>query len=116
MNGNTKLKGTLSAPPIAENIPSNSQWLSGEGAGSWFYIESANDAYQISRYSPSGKIECSGLFRVTNQIDLNLEIDFEFVHLSHCKSITIQQQGKVVKLERININYAFNPANTKSNS
>lgn len=109
MSGNTKLKGTLSAPPIAENIPSNSQWLSGEGAGSWFYIESANSDYLISRYSPSGKAECSGLFRVTNKTDLNLEIDFEFVHLSHCKNVTIQQNDQVVKLERIIIHSDFDP-------
>jgi len=110
MQRNSNLNSTLTPPPMAGNIPPNSQWLSGEGAGSWFYIESAEDAYQISRYSPSGKIECSGLFRVTNQTGLDLDIHFQFIHLSHCKSVSLQQQGKIVKMERVNTCSDYNPA------
>lgn len=110
MQDNSKLKSTLTAPAIPRNIPPNSQWLSGEGAGSWFYMESAKHDYIITRYSPTGKVECSGLFRITNQIDLDLDIPFQFIHLSHCKSVTLQQHVKIVKMERINI-VSINPIN-----
>lgn len=98
---NSKLNSTLAAPVLAENIPASSQWLSGEGAGSWFHIELAGKDYKISRYSPTGKIECSGLFRIANQIDFDIHVHFQFIHLSHCKSVSIQQQDQLVKMERI---------------
>ena len=102
MPSNSKLNSTLAAPEMAGNIPPKSQWLSGEGAGSWFYIEPAEQAYKISRYSPTGKLECSGLFRITNQTSFDLNFHFQFIHLSHCKSVTLQQQDKIVKMERMN--------------
>ena len=95
----SKLNSTLAAPALAENIPANSQWLSGEGAGSWFHIESAGKDYKISRYSPTGKIECSGIFKIVNQMEFDLSVRFQFIHLSHCKSVSIQQQGQLVKME-----------------
>lgn len=101
MPSNSKLSSTLTAPPLTGNIPPNSQWLSGEGAGSWFYIETAEQDYKISRYGPTGKLECTGLFRIINQTEFDLDTPFQFIHLSHCKSVSLQQQDKIVKMERI---------------
>lgn len=106
MRYNSKLNSTLASPSLAESIPSKSQWLSGEGAGSWFHIELAGKDYKISRYSPTGKIECTGLFRITNQIDFDIEVNFRFIHLSHCKSVSIQQHAQRIKMERINTDSA----------
>lgn len=92
---------TLSAPELAEGIPENSQWLAGEGAGSWFYIEPEAMAYRITRYSSEGKIECAGMFNTNSETDFDINAPFEFVHLSHCKSVTIRQNDQVLKFHRI---------------
>jgi hypothetical protein len=96
-----QLYTTLCAPAKAENIPDNSHWLAGEGAGSWFYIEMSGQDYRITRYNPEGKIECSGLFKLSNDTDFNINVLFEFVHLSHCKSVTISQMDQILKFHRI---------------
>jgi hypothetical protein len=92
---------TLDAPEKAENIPENSHWLAGEGAGSWFYIEQAENNYKVTRYSSAGKIECSGLFNLAGKTDFNINAPFEFVHLCHCKSVTIRQKDQILKFDRI---------------
>ncbi|MDP3468002.1 MAG: hypothetical protein Q8S11_06685 [Daejeonella sp.] len=92
---------TLSAPAKTESIPENSQWLAGEGAGSWFSIEIEGRDYRINRYNSEGKIECSGLFNTLPESDFNINAPFEFVHLSHCKSVTIRQMLKVLKFHRV---------------
>jgi hypothetical protein len=93
---------TLSPPEKTDCIPENSQWLAGEGAGSWFNIELSVKDYKITRYSPEGRIECSGLFNTLSESDFNITAPFEFVHLSHCKSVTIRQKDQVLKFHRIN--------------
>lgn len=92
---------TLSPPAKTDGIPENSQWLAGEGAGSWFNIELTVKDYKITRYSPEGRIECSGLFNTLKESDFNINAPFEFVHLSHCKSVTIRQMDQVLKFYRI---------------
>lgn len=95
-----KLHYTLEEPLKLDCIPKSSQWLSGEGAGSWFYITSFKDKFIITRYSPKGKIECSGIFEITNNIQFDINKPFKFIHLSHCKSVRILQNDKVVQMER----------------
>lgn len=92
---------TLSAPAMAQGIPENSQWLAGEGAGSWFNVELAGKEYRITRYSPEGKIECAGFFNILDQASFDINSSFEFVHLSHCKSVTIKQMDQIIKFQRI---------------
>jgi hypothetical protein len=93
---------TLCAPAMAQGIPENSQWLAGEGAGSWFMIELAGKEYRITRYSSEGKIECTGLFNILVEKNFDINSSFEFVHLSHCKSVTIKQMDQILKFHRIN--------------
>lgn len=102
MSVNNKLKFTLEAPPIPSSLPQNSQWLAGEGAGSWFHIkEEENLLFEITRHSAEGKIECTGQFEIKNNNALNLHKAYEFIHLSHCKSVNIRQGGFIVYMERI---------------
>jgi hypothetical protein len=98
------LMGILKAPAIPENLPSKVQWLAGEGAGSWFHVEKHNDLFMISRYDPEGKIECSGLFYILNEYNLDLRNTFEFTHISHCNKVMIKQNGKIIPLKKINSN------------
>jgi hypothetical protein len=97
------LKQTLPAPKLPKNLPESVQWLAGEGAGSWFYIESNSNEYEflIQRYSPNGDLECEGLFKYEDEkrsIDLNKP--FKFVHLSHCAFVNIRQDETTITLYR----------------
>jgi hypothetical protein len=89
------LKTTLSAPPRHPDIPEYAQWLSGEGAGSWFHIIKAGDLYAISRFGPEGNIECEGWFSPSDDSLFNIGEPFRFVHLSHCGKVQILQNGQV---------------------
>ncbi len=94
------LKSTLLAPKLPNNLPQTAQWLAGEGAGSWFSIQQAANNFEIIRYSPEGKIECKGLFNCENQSEFNIEKDYQFTHLSHCKTVRILQQNSTFVFER----------------
>ena len=73
------------------NIPGNAQWLSGTvGSGSWFSITDEKNKYRIKRFSPEGKLECDRIFTVDNSA-FNVDIDYQFTFLSHCKECTIIQ-------------------------
>ena len=73
------------------NIPDNAQWLSGiVGSGSWFFISLEKTKYRIQRISPEGKLECDRLFTV-DKSTFNLDTDYQFTFLSHCKECTIIQ-------------------------
>lgn len=95
------LNSTLPTPVRPENIPTNAQWLSGEGAGSWFLIEPHIDNYIITRYSPEGKIECKGFFNKETISKFILSHKYEFTFISHCNQVTIYQFGILHKFNLI---------------
>ncbi len=95
------LKKTLVEPTKPANVPEGAQWLSGIGAGSWFTIKKVTKDYIISRYSPNGKVECSGLFKIINNGFFDINLPYQFEHLSHCQSITIQQCKKMLVFNRL---------------
>ena len=100
-----KLPDTLLAPERPSNILSHAKWLAGEGAGSWFLIESNdNRDFCIARYSPTGILECRANFIADQPFDIDLLYEFDFP--SHCQKITIVQNA-------IRINLKKNPINTK---
>ena len=96
----SKLKLTLVQPLKATNIPDNALWLSGEGAGSWFSINQVTKNYRISRYSPEGELECSGVFKVSNFNSFNINLPFQIEHLSHCQNVVVSQSGKIIIFKR----------------
>lgn len=98
---NNLLKSTLPQPTRHESIPQNAQWLSGEGAGSWFSIAQKDGAYFIKRQSPDGSIECSGLFKVINSGSFTLNEPFHFDYPSYCNQVTIRQHQKIVHLIKV---------------
>ena len=95
------LKTTLAAPELPSSIPSTSQWLSGEGAGSWFFIQKAEEKFMINRYSPEGKLECTGEFEEKKTQQFNIVEQYKFVHLSHCKTVRIHQGNTTFVFERV---------------
>jgi hypothetical protein len=95
------LKTTLPEPKRPVHLPLTAKWLAGEGAGSWFSIVVANDKkFEITRFSPEGKLECRGRFRISNQQAFRMDQAFRFEHLSHCRKVRIRQDGHIIEFER----------------
>ncbi|MDQ8750064.1 DUF6695 family protein [Elizabethkingia miricola] len=94
MNPKTVCSKVLPSPPKPVYLPSGIQWLSGEGCGSWFYIEALKDGFIISRYSPEGKLECSGLFRQVSGPTFKIDSSYSFTYMSHCAEINIRQDNQ----------------------
>ena len=103
-----ELRSTLPAPVRHENIPAGSRWLSGEGAGSWFLLSFREGFLNVTRYSPLGKEECTGMFRESGGADSalfrafmqNQTGEFQLDHPSNCREITIHYRGIQLHFER----------------
>ena len=95
------LKKTLPRPERHPDIPETAQWLSGEGAGSWFYLNPENGEYSISRYNQFGKLESEGRYVKLNGVKFNNGENFRFTHLSNSAKVRIQQNGHIVEFERV---------------
>ena len=87
----------LPQPEKPSHLPLDVQWLSGQGAGSWFYLSKSKMAreivYRIIRYSPSGEVECDNLFEVDDS-EFSMNEAYQFTYLSHCALCTILQGEK----------------------
>lgn len=102
LNTNTKrlssgLIGTMVAPDLPLCIPRNSKWVSGQGLGSWFNIETIGDnKYRITRYTPQGTIDCKRIFElIDNGFTFKVDHPYQFVHISHCQLCRIQQNDQL---------------------
>lgn len=90
---------TLPAPERHPAVPKHAQWLSGEGAGSWFFPEIRGGLLKVTRYAPDGTRECSGYFRQVNGDYLLMDQNgfeqgrFRFVHLSNCRKVVVQEDS-----------------------
>lgn len=96
-----KAKSILIEPLKPIGIPSESRWLAGEGAGSWFNIKMEGNHFLITRYSPAGLVECEGLFEMVSTNVFNINEIFEFTYLSHCRQVKINQKGSVFTFNKI---------------
>jgi hypothetical protein len=98
----SELSGTLLPPGLNGKVPSQAQWHSGEGAGSWFHIEKRNDKhFLVTRYSPEGIMECKSVFCNDAAVDFDPALPFELVHLSHCAQVKLTQNEQRITLTRI---------------
>lgn len=88
----------IKAPKKHPIIPNEAKWLSGEGAGSWFHFYPENGFFQITRFSPNGNVECSGIFNASQRVDL--DFSYEISYPSHCQIISIIQQGERITFKR----------------
>lgn len=92
-----KLTKILPAPVRPHHLDTSAQWLAGEGAGSWFIISKLKESslYEISRFSPKGKLECGSVFISDKMLDL--ASDYEITYPSHCSTVTVIQNKEVIK-------------------
>ena len=89
-------QSTIPAPGRHIAIPEKAQWLSGEGAGSWFVLEVLKGQLLVTRYGPDGKVECKGFFDSNDESDAKVikglvaSGDYTVDHLSNCKQVTLR--------------------------
>lgn len=89
-----RLIGTIFPSEKPTHLPDNIHWLSGQGGGTWFYIEATSNAsiFRIKRFSPEGKMDCDRLFKIEPSLPLfDIQQPFEFMHISHCSKCKILQ-------------------------
>ncbi len=88
-----ELQCCLPAPEtIPPGLPRPIQWLSGEGAGSWFHIKALDDErVAVARYAPGGEPECQSTLLNTTPEIFQPAKPFRLMHLSHCKQLHIRQ-------------------------
>ena len=92
------LKSTLAEPERPSGLPVNAQWLSGEGAGSWFCIERSGSGFLVRRFSPKGDLEWKNIFSAANDRSFDIDKPYRFEHISHYKKVRLTQNGKYVDL------------------
>lgn len=87
-------KGTTHPPALPSTIPAHSQWLSGQGAGTWFCIDTTSNPnqYNIKRYTPKGSLDCDRIFEIEdNSSVFDINESYQFAHVSHCAKCRIKQ-------------------------
>jgi len=87
------VKGVLLSPPRPAHLHNTVQWISGEGAGSWFDIREKNNVYEICRYDPNGKVEFKRNYELTNPGQFDCKKPFYFTYLSHFQRVQVSQGG-----------------------
>ncbi|MFW5753346.1 MAG: DUF6695 family protein [Marinilabiliaceae bacterium] len=95
------VKTTLPQPERHKNIPRHAQWLSGEGAGSWFSLKKHHDNFHITRFNEWGETECKGFFKKSGNKSFDENAPYQVVHLSHCNKVAIRQNGSKIEFHRI---------------
>jgi len=95
------LTSTLPAPERHPAVPENARWLSGEGAGSWFVFEFEGTLLKVTRYSPDGVIECTGLYENRDAIKLINGLNtFSVSYPSNCKIVSLKVSGAEIRFQR----------------
>ena len=97
---NKTLKTTLQPPPRDAKIPENAQWMSGEGAGSWFIFKVEKSLLWVTRYSPDGLIECTGQYENQNSHSVLPDNSFRITYPSNCKVVSLANKDRKLRFER----------------
>jgi len=95
------LISTLPQPERHPSIPEDAQWLSGEGAGSWFSVKPEGNLLLVTRYSPQGVVECKGLYenRKASEILKDAE-SYSIAYPSNCRTVSIKVNNLELRFER----------------
>jgi hypothetical protein len=91
-----ELNSTLPEPINKNEVPQNSIWLAGEGAGSWFKMIELDQDIKVIRYSSTGCIENEGVFEGTSNFNLNQH--FTITYPSNDRVLTIIQHNQLITI------------------
>ncbi|MEX0980728.1 MAG: DUF6695 family protein [Bacteroidales bacterium] len=96
-----ELLSTLPQPEKHPGIPGGAQWLSGEGAGSWFVFDAGEGALKVTRYSPDGKVECRGLYEGAGISHVTSGGHFTVDYPSDCEKILLKNGIRKIRFTRV---------------
>ncbi|MGY8950861.1 MAG: DUF6695 family protein [Flavobacteriales bacterium] len=85
-----------------KNISEKAQLLKGLYS-SWFEITEEEREFRIKRYSEKGKLECDRIFTTDTDFDINK--DYKFTYISHCKECNIIQNGTIITFKTTDYEY-----------
>lgn len=97
----SELVSTLPRPEKTPNIPESAQWLSGEGAGSWFMIELKKGLLKVTRYAPDGTIECSGYYKGSVNGQSVDPGSYKIDYPSNCREMNLRHKDRNTRFLRI---------------
>jgi hypothetical protein len=100
----TELGSTLPQPGRHPDIPEDAQWLSGEGAGSWFVLDFQKNQLKVTRYAPDGTVECSGMYGEFNSTLLKAKDSLRIGYPSNCKEVLLIKDSKEFRFSRAILN------------
>ncbi len=93
----------LPAPVRAADLPDTAQWLSGEGAGSWYYIECLTQKkFKVSRFDEEGLLEFADIYELADDSVFDEDKHFQISYPSHFQVITLLQNGVMKVFLRFN--------------
>jgi hypothetical protein len=95
-----ELLSTLPQPERHAGIPESAQWLSGEGAGSWFVFAVKEGALEVTRYSPDGKLECRGEFEGAGIGTVASGDQFTIDYSSNCNQLLLKNGTQTLLFTR----------------
>ena len=85
-----------------KNMSEKAQLLKGLSS-SWFEITEEEGVFRIKRYSEKGKLECDRIFTADTDFDINK--DYKFTYISHCKECNIIQNGTIITFKTTDYEY-----------
>lgn len=86
--------------PPENKISDTAQWLGGIGAGAWYdVLEKNNKKIKVKRTQGTGHVDFEYWFE--GDVELNLDIPFEFQYGSHGNQILIKQNTSTLKFTRL---------------
>jgi len=77
------------------------QWLSREGVGSWFDLNYLEGLLKVTRYSPSGETECTGLYKNNTSEDIPSMEKTHIAYPGNCKVVTLYNGKSTLMFDRV---------------
>jgi len=94
-------RSTLPAPGRELKIPESAQWLSGEGAGSWYHLEYSRQLTTVSRYSPDGLIESVWQFEPLPTESLPQSKMLTITYPTDARGISLKNGKGIIRLNKL---------------
>jgi len=99
---NDMVIGSMQEPPRPATLPPDAQWLGGIGEGAWYRLHEPTDMHiTTTRYMENGLPDFSIQCRSDKTFDPHQP--YQFVYDSHHLFSTIQQNGKVFRLNNLEL-------------
>ncbi|MCF8459121.1 MAG: hypothetical protein K9G46_00210 [Flavobacteriales bacterium] len=94
-------RSVLPAPDCPLHVPTEAQWLAGEGAGSWYNLIQQGEDFLLTRYTRTGEQQCAVVMQQTAGEDWDSSQPFTITYPSHCAEVNLLVDNKKVTLRPV---------------